>query len=65
MKLIDTATLNFPFANFIDYEVVVINNQRELNILSVETRNQKTEYVMHNFILTRNILRWRSRRTLL
>jgi hypothetical protein len=64
MSQITTETMSFPFANFVDYEVVNIDNERELYILSVETRNGQTEYALHSFLLTRNILRWRSRRVL-
>jgi hypothetical protein len=64
MGQIATETMRFPFANFVDYEVINIDNQRKLIILSVETKNGQIEYALHSFLLTRNILRWRGRRVL-
>lgn len=62
MEQIDFTTDTFPFANFIDFYVhkSPIARGRRLRILSKENSNDWTPaYFIHDFLFTRNMLRWR------
>ena len=64
MEQLDFTRDEFPFANFLDFYVIEneFTQGRRLRILSQEEGSKSSSaYFIHEFLFTRNILRWRRR----